>query len=87
MDRCWTQNTHAVCLRREQSASDSLISRGLLQTQHDASTITIGLYTAEAGRWAIRRGLPRVAGHRARVATVRCVVEHAPDLGIRWLTL
>jgi len=31
--------------------------------------------------------LPRVAGHRAGVATVRRVVEHAPDLGIRWLTL
>ena len=39
------------------------------------------------GRWAMRRGLPRVAGHRAGVAAVRRVVEHAPALGIRWLTL
>jgi undecaprenyl diphosphate synthase len=39
------------------------------------------------GRWATRRGLPRVAGHRAGVAAVRRVVEHAPDLGIRSLTL
>jgi undecaprenyl diphosphate synthase len=39
------------------------------------------------GRWATRRGLPRVAGHRAGVATVRRIVEHAPDLGIRWLTI
>jgi undecaprenyl diphosphate synthase len=39
------------------------------------------------GRWATRRGLPRVAGHRAGVATVRRVVENAPDLGIRRLTL
>jgi undecaprenyl diphosphate synthase len=39
------------------------------------------------GRWATRRGLPRVAGHRAGVSAVRRVVEHAPDLGIRWLTL
>jgi len=39
------------------------------------------------GRWATRRGLPRVAGHRAGVASVRRVVGHAPDLGIRWLTL
>jgi undecaprenyl diphosphate synthase len=39
------------------------------------------------GRWATRRGLPRVAGHRAGAATVRRVVEHAPDLGIRCLTL
>lgn len=39
------------------------------------------------GRWATRRGLPRVAGHRAGVAAVRRVVEHAPDLDIRCLTL
>jgi undecaprenyl diphosphate synthase len=39
------------------------------------------------GRWATRRGLPRVAGHRAGVAAVRRVVEHAPDMGIRRLTL
>lgn len=39
------------------------------------------------GRWATRRGLPRVAGHRAGVGTVREVVEHAPEFGIRCLTL
>jgi undecaprenyl diphosphate synthase len=39
------------------------------------------------GRWATRRGLPRVAGHRAGVATVREVIGHAPELGIRRLTL
>ncbi len=39
------------------------------------------------GRWAARRGLPRLAGHRAGVAAVRRVVEHAPQLGIGRLTL
>lgn len=39
------------------------------------------------GRWAMRRGLPRVSGHRAGVAAVRRTVEHAPDLGIGSLTL
>jgi undecaprenyl diphosphate synthase len=39
------------------------------------------------GRWATQSGLPRVAGHRAGVAAVRRVVEHAPALGIWWLTL
>lgn len=39
------------------------------------------------GRWATGRGLPRVAGHRAGVAAVRRIVEHAPDLGISRLTL
>ena len=39
------------------------------------------------GRWATRRGMPRVAGHRSGVAAVRRVVEHAPSLGIATLTL
>jgi undecaprenyl diphosphate synthase len=39
------------------------------------------------GRWAARRGLPRIAGHRAGVAAARRVVEYAPDVGIRSLTL
>lgn len=39
------------------------------------------------GRWAQLRGLPRVAGHRAGIATVRRIVEHAPDIGIARLTL
>ena len=39
------------------------------------------------GRWAMRRGLPRVAGHRAGVAAVRRVVERALDVGISCLTL
>jgi undecaprenyl diphosphate synthase len=39
------------------------------------------------GRWATRRGLPRSAGHRAGVQTVRRVVEAAPNLGITTLTL
>ena len=39
------------------------------------------------GRWATRRSLPRVAGHRAGLAAARRIVEHAPDIGIRRLTL
>jgi undecaprenyl diphosphate synthase len=39
------------------------------------------------GRWANRRGLPRVAGHRAGVTAARRIVEHAADIGIRRLTL
>ena len=39
------------------------------------------------GRWALRRGLPRVAGHRAGVLAVRRVVECALDLGVARLTL
>lgn len=39
------------------------------------------------GRWALGRGLPRIAGHKAGVETVRRVVESAPAAGARILTL
>jgi undecaprenyl diphosphate synthase len=39
------------------------------------------------GRWARKRGLPRVAGHRAGINAVRAAVEASADLGIRVLTL
>jgi len=39
------------------------------------------------GRWARRRTLPRVAGHRAGVQAVRVTVETCARLGLRALTL
>lgn len=39
------------------------------------------------GRWAQQRGLPRTTGHRAGAKAVRRIVEAAPGLGIRTLTL
>ena len=51
------------------------------------SAIHVAIIMDGNGRWATTRGLPRVAGHRAGVAAVRRIVEHAPNLGIRTLTL
>lgn len=39
------------------------------------------------GRWARKRGLPRAAGHRKGVSTVREIVEIAAELGVNYLTL
>lgn len=39
------------------------------------------------GRWAAGRGLPRIAGHRAGVDTVRSIVEECARLEIPYLTL
>ena len=39
------------------------------------------------GRWAARRGQPRVAGHRAGVEAVRAAVDTAARLGLGALTL
>ncbi len=39
------------------------------------------------GRWARRRGLPRIAGHRAGLKSVRDVVKGCAALGVEFLTL
>ena len=39
------------------------------------------------GRWAKRRGMDRVRGHRMGVESVREIVRASRELGISWLTL
>ena len=39
------------------------------------------------GRWAVSRGLPRVAGHREGVNAARAIVRAAHAIGLRYLTL
>jgi len=39
------------------------------------------------GRWAQQRGLPRMAGHKAGVETVRRIVRACANLGVEVLTL
>lgn len=39
------------------------------------------------GRWARKRGLPRVAGHQQGVETVRGIVKACVGLGVKYLTL
>ncbi len=39
------------------------------------------------GRWARKRGLPRVIGHRQGIESVRAVVKTSQNLGIEFLTL
>src|SRR4028119_1090237 len=39
------------------------------------------------GRWARRRSLPRLAGHRAGTENIRRVVRECCEQGVRYLTL
>ncbi len=39
------------------------------------------------GRWAKKRGLPRVAGHRAGADSVKHIVKSCDKLGIKYITL
>ncbi|UCD05751.1 MAG: isoprenyl transferase [candidate division WOR-3 bacterium] len=39
------------------------------------------------GRWARKRGLPRVIGHRQGVESVRAIVKTSTNIGLKYLTL
>ena len=39
------------------------------------------------GRWATRRGLPRIAGHREGAKAARATIRAADSVGLRYLTL
>ena len=39
------------------------------------------------GRWATRRGLPRLVGHRKGAERVHKIVGLCPDIGVKYLTL
>lgn len=46
----------------------------------------VGVIMDGNGRWAVSRGLPRTAGHRAGVEALRNVVKACPELGVGFLT-
>ena len=56
-------------------------------TSHQTPHPHVAIIMDGNGRWATARGLPRTAGHRAGADAVRRVVETAPRLGVRTLTL
>ena len=39
------------------------------------------------GRWATKRGLPRISGHEAGTENIRRITSKAGEIGIRYLTL
>ncbi|MBU1356753.1 MAG: isoprenyl transferase [Candidatus Edwardsbacteria bacterium] len=49
--------------------------------------VHLGVIMDGNGRWAKRRGLPRLAGHRAGMKSVKEIVNACGEIGIRYLTL
>lgn len=39
------------------------------------------------GRWAAKKGWPRLVGHRKGAERIKEIVRAAPDLGIEWMTV
>ena len=58
-----------------------------LQQMPESTGLHVAIIMDGNGRWAAARGRPRTAGHRAGAEAGRRIVEAAPDLGIRTLTL
>lgn len=57
--------------------------------QFDASAVPghVAIIMDGNGRWATKRGLPRIAGHRAGVKAIRETIAAAIELGIKVLTI
>ncbi len=64
----------------------SAVSLAHAATSHGRPT-HVAIIMDGNGRWAARRGLPRVEGHRRGVEAIRRAVRTAGDLGIRFLTV
>lgn len=71
-------------MKKPSSRLDEL--QGLLDRGHELPQ-HVAIIMDGNGRWAKRRALPRAAGHREGVKSVRSVVEAAGELGIEFLTL
>jgi undecaprenyl diphosphate synthase len=70
------------------SAQDHSSSAGAPdQGAGDPARLHVAIVMDGNGRWAKRRGLPRTVGHQAGVEAVKRIVQAAPSLGIRWLTI
>ena len=59
----------------------------LAQLDSDRLPAHVAIIMDGNGRWARRRSLPRVAGHKAGIESVRMAVETCGNLGIQALTL
>ena len=67
--------------------TESSESSLLAQIDLDRLPSHIAIIMDGNGRWAKKRRLPRIAGHRAGIRAVRQAVEACARLGVPYLTL
>jgi undecaprenyl diphosphate synthase len=72
-------------LRKTEKQSDENLQENLKKSGEIPRHIAIIM--DGNGRWARKRGLPRVAGHKRGVETVRDIVEACAQVGVKFLTL
>jgi undecaprenyl diphosphate synthase len=69
------------------NASSDQLPASLAAIPRDRWPKHIAIIMDGNGRWARRRGLPRIEGHRRGAEVVRAIVEEAARLGLAQLTL
>ena len=69
---------------KSQSQSDEKLQEALKKSGEIPAHIAIIM--DGNGRWAKKRGLPRVAGHKRGVDTVKEITETCAELGVKYLT-
>lgn len=72
-------------MAKKQSESDVKLQESLKNSGEIPTHIAVIM--DGNGRWARKRGLPRVAGHKRGVESVRDTVEACAQLGVKYLTL
>ncbi|GBD86541.1 ditrans,polycis-undecaprenyl-diphosphate synthase [bacterium BMS3Abin03] len=70
---------------KKQSRSDEILQEEIKNSGEIPRHIAIIM--DGNGRWAKKKGLPRVAGHKRGVDTVRDIVEACAEVGVKYLTL
>ncbi len=70
---------------KKNSDADSKLQQALKQAGE--IPVHIAIIMDGNGRWAKRRALPRVAGHRRGVETVKDIVKACAQVGVKYLTL
>ena len=74
-------------LRDRTGDAQTPLPGGLCTVDHTRLPAHVAIIMDGNGRWARKRGMPRVAGHRKGAHAVRRIVEVSANLGIRALTL
>lgn len=74
-------------MRRKVAESDSTLSEKIAIVKNRHIPAHVAIIMDGNGRWAKKRGLPRIAGHHEGMKTVREITRSASDLGIKVLTL
>jgi undecaprenyl diphosphate synthase len=69
------------------AGDDVELARAIAELPGEAIPRHVAIIMDGNGRWAARRGLPRVAGHERGTDNIRRITHTAGEIGIKYLTL